>query len=104
MLAMESLEKVGGQELLTVLENNVEASNIPRIGVGNNTAHPATQANFAPAVAHVECDSMSNLENYVRHLIISLNIFQKLDCRAWEILERYLAIVTSMIQKAASPP
>ena len=58
MLAMESLEKVGGQELLTILENNVEASNVPRIGVGNNTAHPATQANLAPAVAHAECNGM----------------------------------------------
>ena len=31
MLAMESLEKVGGQELLTILENNAEANNVPRI-------------------------------------------------------------------------
>lgn len=58
MLAMESLEKVGGQELLTILENNAEANNVPRIGVANNTAHPAVQGNIAPAVAHVECDSM----------------------------------------------
>jgi hypothetical protein len=60
MLAMESLEKVGGQELLTILENNAEASNVPRIGVGNNTTHPhpATQANIAPAVVHVECKGM----------------------------------------------
>lgn len=55
MLAMESLEKVGGQELLTILANNAEANNVPRIGVDNNTAHPAIQANLAPAVAHVEC-------------------------------------------------
>jgi hypothetical protein len=37
------------QELLTILENNVETSNVPRIGVGNNMAHPATLANLAPA-------------------------------------------------------
>lgn len=104
MLAMESLEKVGGQELLTILENNAEASNVPRIGVGNNTAHPAIQANLAPAVAHVECNRMSILKVFFTYLLILLNIFQKLDCRAWEILEPYLAIVTSMIQKAASPP
>ena len=64
MLAMESLEKVGSQELLTILENNVEASNIQRIGVHNNTTHPATQANIAPTVAYVECNSMLNLESF----------------------------------------
>jgi hypothetical protein len=70
MMAMESLEKVGGQKLLTILENNAEASNVPRIGVGNNTAHPATQANLAPAVAYVECNSMSILKGFIMHLLI----------------------------------
>jgi ubiquitin-protein ligase len=104
MLAMESLEKVGGQELLTILENNAEANNTPRIGVSNNTGHPAVQGNIAPAVAHQECSSKLIIEVVVMHLLTLLNTFQKLDCRAWEISELFLAIVTSTIQKVASPP
>lgn len=100
MLAMESLEKVGGQELLTILENNAEANNTPRIGVDNNTGHPAVQGNIAPAVARQECRSKSIID-FVMHLLMLLRIFQRLDCRAWENLEQYLAIATSMIQKAA---
>lgn len=49
MLEMESLWS-------EAVENNAEASNVPRIGVDNNTDHPVTQANLAPAVSHMECD------------------------------------------------
>ena len=38
------------------VENNAEASNVPRTGVDNNTVHPVTQANLAPAVSDMECN------------------------------------------------
>jgi hypothetical protein len=66
---MESLEKIGGRELLTILENNAEANNVPRIGVGNNTAHPATQANIAPAISYVECISMLFFKLFIVNLL-----------------------------------
>lgn len=55
-IAMESLN-LFAPELLSLLKDNAEANNIPRIGVPENVAYPAVQINIAPAVSHSDCFS-----------------------------------------------
>jgi hypothetical protein len=44
--------KIGApKDYLQLLENHAEMVNLPRIGVHENVAFPAVQANIAPAVA-----------------------------------------------------
>lgn len=44
--------KIGApKDYMSLLEEHAEAVNLPRIGVDQNVAFPAVQANIAPAVA-----------------------------------------------------
>lgn len=52
---MESLNIFAPPEFLSILNENAEANNVPRIGVSENVAYPAIQLNIAPAVQFAEC-------------------------------------------------
>lgn len=56
---MQSLRNFAPHSLLTILEENAEANNMPRIGVPDNFAFPAVQLNIASGVEFDECQSTS---------------------------------------------
>jgi hypothetical protein len=52
---MESLRKAAPSEYISILEENADANNIPRIGTSSNVAYPAGQLNLSEAVSHSDC-------------------------------------------------
>jgi hypothetical protein len=50
-MAMMALKIGAPQDYMELLEEHADIVNLPRIGVDENIAFPAVQANLAPAVA-----------------------------------------------------
>ena len=48
---MKALEIGAPKEYMTQLKEHADMVNLPRIGVDDNVAFPAVQANIAPAIA-----------------------------------------------------
>jgi hypothetical protein len=50
-MAMTALKLGAPEDYMGLLQEHANAVNLPRIGVDENVAFPAVQANIAPAVA-----------------------------------------------------
>lgn len=50
-MAIRALKIGAPKDYMQLLEEHVDIVNLPRIGVDDNVAFPAVQANIAPAVA-----------------------------------------------------
>ncbi|KAF8889172.1 hypothetical protein CPB84DRAFT_1684001 [Gymnopilus junonius] len=54
-VAMNSFSKVASPSFRSIMEENAEANNVPRIGVTDNVCFPAGQTDPAAAVAYSDC-------------------------------------------------
>jgi hypothetical protein len=50
-MAMSALKLGAPEDYMQLLQEHADAVNLPRIGIDDNVAFPAVQANIAPAVA-----------------------------------------------------
>jgi hypothetical protein len=50
-MAMLALKLGAPEDYMKLLQEHADAVNLPRIGIDENVAFPAVQANIAPAVA-----------------------------------------------------
>lgn len=50
-MAMMALKIGAPKDYMTLLKEHAEIVNLPRVGIDDNVAFPAVQANVAPAVA-----------------------------------------------------
>jgi hypothetical protein len=50
-MAMMALQLGAPEDYMRLLQEHADAINLPRIGIDENVAFPAVQANIAPAVA-----------------------------------------------------
>jgi hypothetical protein len=50
-MAMTALKLGAPEDYMQLLQKHADAVNLPRIGIDENVAFPAVQANIAPAVA-----------------------------------------------------
>jgi hypothetical protein len=50
-MAMKALRLGAPEDYMKLLQEHADAVNLPRIGIDENVAFPAVQANIAPAVA-----------------------------------------------------
>jgi hypothetical protein len=61
-MAMTALKLGAPEDYMGLLQEHADAVNLPRIGVDENVAFPAVQANVAPAVSSEDALGMiSNL-------------------------------------------
>jgi len=51
-MAMMALKYGAPEDYMRLLQEHADAVNLPRIGINENIAFPAVQANIAPAVAY----------------------------------------------------
>lgn len=58
--AMKALRIGAPKDYMQLLEDHADMVNLPRVGVDENVAFPAVQANIAPAVALQEATSNQN--------------------------------------------
>lgn len=62
---MKALRIGAPRDYMQLLEEHADMVNLPRIGVHENVAFPAVQANIAPAVALEEASSIETNHVYV---------------------------------------
>jgi hypothetical protein len=60
-IAMNALRIGAPNDYMQLLQEHADIVNLPRVGVDENVAFPAVQANLAPAVA---LDDAQGIQNY----------------------------------------
>jgi hypothetical protein len=63
-MAMTALKIGAPKDYMCLLEEHADVVNLPRVGVDENVAFPAVQANVAPAVALEDALGISNYFKY----------------------------------------
>ena len=69
---MMALKMGAPKEYMQMLQEHVDMVNLPRVGVDENVAFPAVQANIAPVVA---LDEAQGIQDYNWYIIYLLTLF-----------------------------
>lgn len=69
-MAMMALKIGAPEDYMRLLQEHADAVNLPRIGVDENVAFPAVQANIAPAVTLQDASGISPYKFYYIYILI----------------------------------
>ena len=81
-MAMRALKIGAPKDHMRVLQEHADTVNLPRVGVDENVAFLAVQANIAPAVALEDAGGIQN----INWSYIYLNLFQLRVSNRWVLL------------------
>ena len=77
-MAMTALKIGAPKDYLQLLKDHADMVNLPRVGVDENVAFPAVQANIAPAVASDDALGIQNYSwkhiSYIYLLVIQIRV------------------------------
>jgi hypothetical protein len=71
-MAMIALKIGAPKDYMQLLEEHADFVNLPRVGVDENVAFPAAQANLAPAVSLQDAQGIQNYYQYICYIYLLL--------------------------------
>jgi hypothetical protein len=97
-MAMTALKIGAPRDYIQLLEEHADLVNLPRVGVDENVAFPAVQANVAPAVALEDAQGILKFDqSYICLLFFQIRVLNLL----WASLGRRRGTLMKVMMKLA---